>query len=157
MSLSGDDRDLKLPPPAFQQVSDLLRQSPEFSISAWVRQHVNNTGSIISVAHGLNRYLEIQSSGRKNEIRLHYTSRLDAKVYVETFHYRLADNAWHNVVMSVSGAQVELFVDCHSLYRRMLVPGYLNRNFSQPQQIWLGQRNKHYHFKVRLLAMEESG
>lgn len=147
---SGDYRDLKLPPSAFEQVSDILRRSPEFTISAWVRQEVGNTGSLVSFAHGLNRYLELQSSGRKNEIRLHYTSRVDSKVYVETFHYRLADNLWHHVAISVSGSQAELLVDCHPLYKRLLRPGAPDRNFSLPQQLWLGQRNKHYHFKVSL-------
>ncbi|XP_031339146.1 protein kinase C-binding protein NELL1-like isoform X5 [Photinus pyralis] len=155
--LQGDYRDLKLPPLAFEKVSDLLRRSPEFTISAWVRQETGNTGSLVSFAHGLNRYLELQSSGRKNEIRLHYTSRVDSKVYVETFHYRLADNLWHHVAISVSGSQVELLVDCHPLYKRLLRPGAPDRNFSLPQQLWLGQRNKHYHFKgamqdVRLIA-----
>lgn len=148
MFFTGDYRDLKLPPAAFQQVSDLLRRSPEFTISAWLRQEVGNTGSIVSFAHGLNRYLELQSSGRKNEIRLHYTSRVDSKVYVETFHYKLADNLWHHVAVSVSGSQAELLVDCHPLYKRLLRPGAPDRNFTEPQQLWLGQRNKHYHFKV---------
>ncbi|KAF5270123.1 hypothetical protein FQA39_LY08535 [Lamprigera yunnana] len=155
--LQGDYRDLKLPPSAFEEVANLLRRSPEFTISAWVRQESGNTGSLVSFAHGLIRYLELQSSGRKNEIRLHYTSRVDSKVYVETFHYRLADNLWHHVAISVSGSQVELLVDCHPLYKRLLRPGAPDRNFSLPQQLWLGQRNKHYHFKgamqdVRLIA-----
>lgn len=147
--VAGDYRDLKLPPSTCQQVADLLRNSPEFTISAWLKQEVGNTGSIVSFAHGVNRYLEVQSSGRKNEIRLHYTSRVDSKVYVETFHYKLADDAWHHVALSVSGSQAELLVDCHPLYKRLLRPGAPDRNFTQIQQLWLGQRNKHYHFKVR--------
>lgn len=146
--VSGDYRDLKLPSSAFQQVSEMLRRSPEFTFSAWLRQEVGNTGAIISFAHDSNRYLEVQSSGRKNEVRLHYTSRLDSKVYVETFHYRLADSLWHHMAVSISGSQIELFIDCHSLYKRLLRPGALDRNFTEPQQLWLGQRNKHYHFKV---------
>lgn len=110
----------------------------------------------MSFAHGLNRYLELQSSGRKNEIRLHYTSRVDSKVYVETFHYRIADNLWHHVAVSVSGSQAELLVDCHPLYKRLLRPGAPDRNFTEPQQLWLGQRNKHYHFKVRWWRQIES-
>lgn len=146
--ISGDYRDLKLPPAAFHQISDLLRRSAEFTISAWLRQEVGNTGSIVSFAHGLNRYLELQSSGRKDEIRLHYTSRVDNKVYVETFPYRLADNQWHHVALSMSGSQAELLVDCHPVYRRHLRPGAPDRNITDQEQLWLGQRNKHYHFKV---------
>lgn len=141
-------RDLKLPPSAFQQVSDMLRHSPEFTFSAWLRQEAGNTGTIISFAHGVNRYLEVQSSGRKNEVRFHYSSRLDRQVYVETFHYRLADNIWHHMAVSISGSQIELFIDCHSLYKRLLRPGALDRNFTQPQHLYVGQRSQHYYFKV---------
>nr|CAH7721018.1 unnamed protein product [Callosobruchus chinensis] len=149
----GDYRDLKLPPSEFERVTDLLRSSPEFTISARLKQDPGNTGSIVSFAHGSNRYLELQSSGRKNEIRLHYTSRLDNKVYVETFRYHLADERWHSVAISISGSQVELLVDCESLFKRLLKPGVPERNFTDPIQLWIGQRNNHfYHFKG---AMQE--
>ncbi|RZF35362.1 hypothetical protein LSTR_LSTR016730 [Laodelphax striatellus] len=93
-------------------------------------------------------YLELQSSGRKDEIRLHYTSQPDSMVHVETFPFRLADNAWHKVAVSVSGAQVQLLVDCHPLYRRLLVRPP-DTNFTEPQlTLWVGQRNnRHSLFK----------
>lgn len=95
------------------------------------------------------RYLELQSSGRKDEIRLHYTSQMDDMVHVEAFPYRLADNSWHKLAVTVSGSQVELLVDCHPLYRRLLqrTP---DTNFTLPQlTLWVGQRNnRHSLFKV---------
>lgn len=95
------------------------------------------------------RYLELQSSGRKDEIRLHYTSQLDDVVHVEAFPYRLADNSWHKLAVTVSGSQVELLVDCHPLYRRLLqrTP---DTNFTLPQlTLWVGQRNnRHSLFKA---------
>lgn len=96
------------------------------------------------------RYLELQSSGRKDELRLHYVSRRDGSVHVEAFPFRLADGAWHRVALSVSGSQVELLVDCHPLYRRLLRPGPPDTNFTLPQlQLWVGQRNvRHFLFKV---------
>lgn len=97
------------------------------------------------------RYLELQSSGRKDELRLHYVSRRDGTVHVEAFPFRLADGAWHRVALSISGSQVELLVDCHPLYRRLLRPGPPDTNFTLPQlQLWVGQRNvKHFLFKVK--------
>lgn len=97
------------------------------------------------------RYLELQSSGRKDELRLHYVSRRDGTVHVEAFPFRLADGAWHRVALSISGSQVELLVDCHPLYRRLLRPGPPDTNFTLPQlQLWVGQRNvRHFLFKVR--------
>lgn len=150
---TGDYRDLRLPPSAIQEIAKLLRRNSEFTIAAWLRQEAGNTGSIVSFSHGINRYLELQSSGRKNEIRLHYTSKVDSKVYTETFPYNLADNSWHHVALSVSGSQTELFVDCHPMYKRLLRPGVPDRNVSTAEHLWLGQRNKHYHFKVSTSAV----
>ncbi|XP_022912486.1 protein kinase C-binding protein NELL1-like isoform X2 [Onthophagus taurus] len=150
-SLQGNDRELKLPSSALKKIVNLLQDSNEFTISAYVRQEVQNVGAIVSFARGDNRYLELQSSGRKNEIRFHYTSAVDSKVYVETFPYRLADNEWHQVVVSVSGWQVQLFVDCKSLYKRLLRPGVLAKNFSDTQ-LWVGQRYNLFSFKG---AMQE--
>jgi len=69
---------------------------------------------------------------------------------METFPFRLADSTWHKVAVSVSGAQVELLVDCHPLYRRIIRP--LDRNFTVPQLgLWVGQRSRgHSYFKVSL-------
>ena len=94
------------------------------------------------------RYLEVQSSGRRDEVRLHYVAAGGAAPRVETFPFRLADGAWHRLALAVSGAQATLLVDCHPLYRRLIPPP--DRNFTQPQlALWLGQRNsKHSLFKV---------
>lgn len=94
------------------------------------------------------RYLELQSSGRRDEVRLHYVEAGGVTARVETFPFRLADGAWHRVALAVSGAQATLLVDCHPLYRRLIPPP--DRNFTQPQlSLWVGQRNsKHSLFKV---------
>ncbi|KAG8224796.1 hypothetical protein J437_LFUL002241, partial [Ladona fulva] len=180
--LQGDSRDLRLPKSVFERAVAILRRSEEFTVAASLKQEEANSGSILSFSHGFNRYLELQSSGRKDEIRLHYTTH-DRLVRVESFPYRLADNTWHKVAVSISGPQVDLMVDCHRLYRRLIRPP--DRNFtaesaapvptppsvsstttsppdtttSTPQlSLWLGQRNdKHSLFKgaleeVRLVA-----
>lgn len=94
------------------------------------------------------RYLEVQSSGRRDEVRLHYVAAGGSAARVETFPFRLADGAWHRLALAVSGAQATLLVDCHPLYRRLIPPP--DRNFTMPMlSLWLGQRNsKHSLFKV---------
>lgn len=100
------------------------------------------------------RYLELQSSGRRNEIRFHYSyygPKNELMVHMESFPYRLADNKWHKIALSISGTEIQLIVDCHPLYKRVThyVP---DRNFSASNmQLLIGQRNLNSHslFKVR--------
>ncbi|XP_070164643.1 protein kinase C-binding protein NELL1 isoform X2 [Polyergus mexicanus] len=157
--LQGEERELRLNEANFERAAALLRQVPEFTIAAALRQDEANSGTIVAFSHGNNRYLELQSSGRKDELRLHYVSSHDGTVHVEAFPFRLADGAWHRVALSISGLQVELLIDCHPLYRRLLRTGPPDTNFTLPQlQLWVGQRNvRHFLFKgalqdVKLIA-----
>lgn len=87
------------------------------------------------------RFLELQSSGRKDEVRLHYTH--NNNTYVETFPYHLTDKNWHQIAISVSGNTVNLYVDCNRIYRRIIRDidyNFTGRNIS----LWLGQRNAHH-------------
>ena len=91
------------------------------------------------------RYLEIQSSGRQDVLRLHYSpARSELGPRVETFPLRLADDSWHRLAVTVSGAQLEVRLDCRSVYRRV-VPA-LDTSFLPADQTsltaWLGQSNQ---------------
>lgn len=71
-------------------------------------------------------------------------------VHMESFPYRLADNKWHKIAVSISGTEIQLIIDCHPLYKRVMhsVP---DRNFSASNmQLLVGQRNLNGHslFKV---------
>lgn len=97
------------------------------------------------------RYLELESSGRRNEIRFIYTA-MDARnnpiQHTESFSYTLADSKWHKVSLTVSGSEIQLLVDCHLIYRRMAdhIP---DRNFSASEMhLFVGQRDNQYQFKV---------
>ncbi|XP_014488740.1 PREDICTED: protein kinase C-binding protein NELL1-like isoform X2 [Dinoponera quadriceps] len=146
------ERELQLNQASLERAVALLRQVPEFTIAAMMRQEQANSGTIVAFTNGSNRYLELQSSGRKDELRLHYLSRLDGNLHVETFPFRMADGGWHRVALSISGSQVELLVDCHPLYRRLLKSGSPDTNFTLSQlQLWVGQRHvKHFLFKGAL-------
>ena len=61
------------------------------------------------------RILELQSSGRKNELRLHYrttNSVFGRQMAVESIPVVLADDQWHRLAVSVSGSQLKVFLDC---------------------------------------------
>lgn len=89
------------------------------------------------------RYLELQSSGRRDEIRFHYTSlSADGKesIHTETFPYRLADDTWHKLSLTVSGQEVQLLVDCLPVYTRVAqhIP---DRSFGNGISLFVGQRS----------------
>lgn len=90
------------------------------------------------------RYLELQSSGRRDEIRFHYTwISSDGKdnVHTETFPFRLADNTWHKLSLSVSGPEVQLLVDCLPVYTRV-APHLPDRSFKHNDiSLFVGQRS----------------
>uniref|UniRef100_A0A182NQ32 Protein kinase C-binding protein NELL2 n=1 Tax=Anopheles dirus TaxID=7168 RepID=A0A182NQ32_9DIPT len=132
-----------------------MKKSSEFTFSVVLKQEQSNSGTIISFSNGINRYLELQSSGRRDEIRFHYTHITAAgatQFLTETFPYRLADDIEHKVSLTVSGTEMQLFIDCHPLYKR--VTHFLpDRNFSASNmQLFVGQRNSnsHYLFKGEL-------
>lgn len=100
------------------------------------------------------RFLELQSSGRKDEIRLHYTHAGEARV--ETFSHRLADGAWHRLAVTVSGGVVTLYVDCQRVERRIMsavpdasLPASAQDDPDGEMAVWIGQRgDQHFLFKV---------
>lgn len=106
------------------------------------------------------RFLELQSSGRKDEIRLHYTHAGEARV--ETFNHRLADGVWHRLAVTVSGGIVSLYVDCQRIERRIMsaVPDASLPASTQDDgemAVWIGQRgDQHFLFKVRSLSFRSS-
>ncbi len=111
------------------------------------------------------RFLELQSSGRKDEIRLHYTHLGLPKT--EVFNYRLADGDWHRIAVTVSGGVADLYIDCNRVERRWMagspdtsMPPTMQKLQQQKQKdsgdddnnkmsLWIGQRgHQHFLFKV---------
>lgn len=54
--LSGEERELRLNETNFERAAALLRQVPEFTIAAALRQDEANSGTIVAFSHGNNRY-----------------------------------------------------------------------------------------------------
>lgn len=105
------------------------------------------------------RFLELQSSGRKDEIRLHYMHQ--GVPQVETFNHRLADGMWHRLAITVSGGLASLYVDCQRIERRLMsampdtsIPVTEEQESAGPggipkMSLWIGQRgDDHFLFKV---------
>ena len=73
------------------------------------------------------RVLELESSGRRDEIRLHYLH--EGQIRTETLPYRLADNRWHLVALGFSSHHCILYIDCNKV--RSLV------DLSHKRPLWL--------------------
>nr|XP_045616855.1 protein kinase C-binding protein NELL2-like [Procambarus clarkii] len=169
--LQGETREVRVPEAVQAAAAALLSSSREFTVMATLQQEDRNAGTILAFSRGNQRYLELQSSGRKDELRLHYIH--NGAVHVETFPYRIADQRWHKVSVVVSGTQVEVWVDCSRVYRRLAPPPMTNLTalaslappidpadptltqdptfHDAPLALYLGQRNaKHFLFKGAL-------
>jgi hypothetical protein len=88
------------------------------------------------------RYLELESSGRRDEVRFHYTH--DQQPRVETFPYTLADGLWHRVALTLSGSKVTLSVNCSQIYSRVIresVDRAWPADRLQQVSLYLGQRD----------------
>lgn len=59
------------------------------------------------------RYLELESSGHRNEVRLHYHSSGSHHPHTEVFPYILADDKWHKLSLAISASHLILHVDCN--------------------------------------------
>ncbi|XP_068249419.1 protein kinase C-binding protein NELL2a-like isoform X1 [Palaemon carinicauda] len=169
--LQGESREVRVSDAVLAAAASLLTGSREFTVMATLQQEDRNAGTILAFSRGNQHFLELQASGRKDEIRLHYIH--NGAVHVETFPYRIADQRWHKVSVVVSGNQVELWVDCSRVYRRLAPSPVTNLTalaslappidpadptLSQdpsfrdaPIALYLGQRNaKHFLFKGAL-------
>lgn len=82
---------------------------------------------------------------------------MDAKnfttTHTETFPYKLADYQWHKVSLSVSGAELQLIIDCHVMFKRMT--DYMpDRNFSASEMhLNVGQRGSQFQLKVSYIFL----
>lgn len=58
------------------------------------------------------RFLELESSGQRSEVRLHYRSQ-GHQPRTEIFPYALADGQWHKLSVALSASHLQLHVDCN--------------------------------------------
>ncbi|EGV98798.1 Protein kinase C-binding protein NELL2 [Cricetulus griseus] len=123
-----------------------LRNKHEFTILVTLKQIHLNSGVILSIHHLDHRYLELESSGHRNEIRLHYRSGTH-RPHTEVFPYILADAKWHKLSLAISASHLILHIDCNKIYERVVeMP---STDLPLGTTFWLGQRNNaHGYFKL---------
>ena len=95
--------------------TSLSQNSGELALMASLRQWEGNAGTLLSFVKGSQTLLEIQSSGRKGHLRLIYRALSSSEMSmqaVETLAVNLADNQWHKLAVTLSGNQLQVFLDC---------------------------------------------
>ena len=96
-------------------------------------------------------FLGLQVSSYRNELRLKYLG-VDGTRRTETFSMP-TDDSVHKVAVSISGSDVQVFYDCHSIYKRPLerLP---DRNFSASNMtLYVGQENLEPNFFFKVSAV----
>lgn len=150
-------RSIKASTATAEEFFQKLRNKHEFTILVTLKQTHLNSGVILSIHHLDHRYLELESSGHRNEVRLHYRS--GRRPHTEVFPYILADDKWHKLSLAVSASHLTLHIDCNKIYERVVEKPSIDLPVGTT--FWLGQRNNaHGYFKgimqdVQLLVMPQ--
>ncbi|XP_036745324.2 protein kinase C-binding protein NELL2 isoform X1 [Manis pentadactyla] len=151
-------RSIKASTATAERLFQKLRSKHEFTVLVTLKQVPLNSGVILSLHHLDHRYLELESSGHRNEVRLHYRSGR-RHPHTEVFPYILADGRWHRLSLAISASHLILHVDCNKVYERVVEKP--STDLPVGTTFWLGQRNSaHGYFKgimqdVQLLVMPQ--
>lgn len=154
----GSSRNLRVPEETAQRMLQKLRGKSEFTVAVTLKQEQLNSGVILSIHRAEQRYLELESSGQKSEVRLHFQTK-GQQTHTEIFPYTLADNQWHKVSVAISASHVTLYVDCNRIYERVVAVPLMD--IPEDASFWIGQRNSaHGLFKgvmqdVQILVMPQ--
>lgn len=136
----------------FKRALEALRLSNDITLLTTFQQEPNTTGSLISLSDNETVYLGLQSQlsgSRKHELRLKYVDG-DGRQRTELFEMNQFEDRVHKVAVSISGTEVQVFYDCHSIYKRPM-ERLADRNFSASNMtLYVGQENlgSNYFFKV---------
>ncbi|XP_034260334.1 protein kinase C-binding protein NELL2 isoform X11 [Pantherophis guttatus] len=139
----GTARNIKVSPEKAELSFQKLRNKHEFTMLVSLKQTLLNSGVIFSIHHLDHRYLELESSGHRNEIRLHYRSE-NHRSHTEIFPYSLADDKWHRLSLAISASHLILHVNCNKIYERVVEKPYMDLPVGTT--FWLGQRNSAHGF-----------
>ncbi|XP_023666191.1 protein kinase C-binding protein NELL2a-like [Paramormyrops kingsleyae] len=151
-------RSVSSSPDASRRMWQKLRGSTEFTLLVTLRQDRASSGVILSIRNAEHRFLELESSGQRSEVRLHYRSQ-GHQPRTEIFPYALADGQWHKLSVALSASHLQLHVDCNRVYERVLEPPAMD--LPEEATLWLGQRGSgHALFKgimqdVQLLVIPQ--
>ncbi|XP_069084925.1 protein kinase C-binding protein NELL2 isoform X2 [Pleurodeles waltl] len=153
-----NSRSIKATPETAEAIFQKLRNKHEFTILATLKQSLLSAGVLLAIHHLDQRYLELESSGHRNEIRLHYRTA-NHRPHTQVFPYSLADDKWHKLSIAISASHLILHVDCNKIYERVVEKPSMD--LPSGTTFWVGQRNSaHGFFKgimqdVQLLVMPQ--
>ncbi|KAI2665432.1 Protein kinase C-binding protein NELL2 [Labeo rohita] len=139
----GTSRNARASLKAAERILQKLRGRTEFTLLLTLKQEKFSSGVLLSIHYGEQRFLEVESSGLRNEIRLFFQTS-DQRQQREVFPYSLADGHWHKVSLAFSATQVVLHIDCNRIYERIVETPSMD--FPRGTNIWLGQRNDAHGF-----------
>uniref|UniRef100_A0A673ZXY5 Neural EGFL like 2 n=1 Tax=Salmo trutta TaxID=8032 RepID=A0A673ZXY5_SALTR len=139
----GSSREVKAPDDVSARMLQKLRGRTEFTVLVTLKQEHLNSGVILSIHHSEQRFLELESSGQRSEVRLHYRTK-GQQAHTEVFPYSLADGQWHKVSVAVSASHIILHVDCNRIYERVVEIPFMD--IPDDATFWLGQRNSAHGF-----------
>lgn len=142
----------------YQRALSAIQRSDDITLLTTFQQEPHTTGSLISLSDNKTVYLGLQVSSRKQELRLKYVdgdgNQLMESVKLHRDDKTLSDDRMHKVAVSISGSELQVFFDCHSIYKQPMLR-LPDRKFSASNMIlYVAQENlgRNFLFKVRLIC-----
>uniref|UniRef100_UPI00358EF467 protein kinase C-binding protein NELL1 n=1 Tax=Myxine glutinosa TaxID=7769 RepID=UPI00358EF467 len=138
--LEGSRRKLRASEDVSRQVAVLLHNKSQVTVIVTLKQEPFTSGVLFSIRGVKKRYLEVESSGTKAEVRVQFQSA--NRSLSQTFSYQMADGTAHRLALTLGPRQIVMHVDCNRIYeyRGKSVDLEIPPDFS----LWLGQRHQHH-------------
>uniref|UniRef100_A0A8C4Q7B1 Neural EGFL like 1 n=1 Tax=Eptatretus burgeri TaxID=7764 RepID=A0A8C4Q7B1_EPTBU len=152
--LEGIRRKLRASEDVSRQVAELLHNKSQVTVIVTLKQEPFTSGVLFSIRGVQKRYLEVESSGTKAEVRVQFQSA--NRSLSQTFSYQMADGTAHRLALTLGPRQILMHVDCNRIYEYR--GKSVDLEIPPDTSLWLGQRHQHHGlFKVGAILLPNHG
>ncbi|XP_055340005.1 protein kinase C-binding protein NELL2-like [Paramacrobiotus metropolitanus] len=122
-----------------QRLQRLLINSTDMTLLLKLRQNYNNTGALLAMDIDTFRMIELISRGKLSELIL--LMRNGTNFTAAVIPYRLADNQWHSIAMTLESSRAVLRLNCKVVFECPLASGVFDMIRYRNVSLRIGESN----------------